>query len=207
MPVWLGTQQKTMSFLAIFKKTHFRITIPIRGCSSFMWCKAWRHESEYVKTMYLDAVEILICSRALMIAQISAVNTDAESGNLMEPQSQHFHPVNHLYKQECDHGTCLVFPWKAAGILMHLFDLFSDAPIPAQSSEVWHTKVVSWNMKVFPKCQKAQCWKQLKTAWYEGQKYVLHLACIKQLHIFIIKHRLMCRMFWQWLYLGSILQR
>ena len=36
MPVWLGTQQKTMSFLAIFKKTHFRITIPIRGCSSFI---------------------------------------------------------------------------------------------------------------------------------------------------------------------------
>ena len=25
MPVWLGTQQKTMFFLAIFKKTHFRI--------------------------------------------------------------------------------------------------------------------------------------------------------------------------------------
>ena len=34
--------------------------------------------------MYLDAVEILICSRALMIAQTSAVNTDAESGILME---------------------------------------------------------------------------------------------------------------------------
>ena len=34
--------------------------------------------------MYLDAVEFLICSRALMIAQTSAVNTDAESGNLME---------------------------------------------------------------------------------------------------------------------------
>ena len=34
--------------------------------------------------MYLDALEYLICSRALMIAQNSAVNTDAESGNLME---------------------------------------------------------------------------------------------------------------------------
>ena len=31
--------------------------------------------------MYLDAIESLICSRALMIAQTSAVNTD---GNLME---------------------------------------------------------------------------------------------------------------------------
>ena len=33
--------------------------------------------------MYLDALECFICSRALMIAQTSAVNTDAESGNLM----------------------------------------------------------------------------------------------------------------------------
>ena len=32
--------------------------------------------------MYLDALESLICSK--MIAQTSAVNTDAESGNLME---------------------------------------------------------------------------------------------------------------------------
>ena len=37
-----------------------------------------------VKTMYLDAVEFFICSRALMITQTSAVNMDAESGNLME---------------------------------------------------------------------------------------------------------------------------
>ena len=65
-------------------KRHFRITIPIRGCSSFIWCKAWRHESESVKTMYLDAIESLICSMALMIAQTSAVYTDAKSGNLME---------------------------------------------------------------------------------------------------------------------------
>ena len=34
--------------------------------------------------MYLDAIESFICSRALMIAQTSAVNTDAKSGNLME---------------------------------------------------------------------------------------------------------------------------
>ena len=33
--------------------------------------------------MYLDAKDSLICSRAL-IAQTSAVNTDAESGNLKE---------------------------------------------------------------------------------------------------------------------------
>ena len=34
--------------------------------------------------MYLDAIESLICSRALMIAQTSAINMDAESGNLMD---------------------------------------------------------------------------------------------------------------------------
>ena len=51
MPVWLGTIQKTMSFLAIFKTTHFRITIPIRGCSHDV---KLGHESESVKTMYLD---------------------------------------------------------------------------------------------------------------------------------------------------------
>ena len=55
MPTWLLIQQKIMYFLAQFKKTHFRITIPIKGCSSFIDCKAWRHESESVKTMYLDA--------------------------------------------------------------------------------------------------------------------------------------------------------
>ena len=39
---------------------------------------------ESVKTIYLDALVSLICSRALMIAQISAVNMDAGSDNLME---------------------------------------------------------------------------------------------------------------------------
>ena len=34
--------------------------------------------------MYLDAIESLIYSRALMIAQTSAVNMDAELGNLIE---------------------------------------------------------------------------------------------------------------------------
>ena len=37
------------------KKTPFRITIPINECSSFIDCKAWRHESESLKTMHLDA--------------------------------------------------------------------------------------------------------------------------------------------------------
>ena len=81
MPIWLGTQQKIISFLAKFKNAHFRNTIPIKGCSSFIDCKAWRHESESVKTMYLDATEYFIPSRALMI---SAVKMDAESDNLME---------------------------------------------------------------------------------------------------------------------------
>ena len=57
-----------MSLLATFKRT-------IKGCSSFIYCKACRHERESVKTMYLYV---------LMIVHVSAVNTDAESGNLME---------------------------------------------------------------------------------------------------------------------------
>ena len=84
--------------------------LPIKGCSSFIDCKAWRHESESVKTMYL----------ALTIALISAVKMYAESGNLMEimvfdgktvAQATEF-PFHepYIYKQECDHGTSLVFP-------------------------------------------------------------------------------------------------
>ena len=37
-----------------------------------------------LKTMYLDATIKKHSSRALMISQISAVNMDAESGNLMD---------------------------------------------------------------------------------------------------------------------------
>ena len=72
-----------MSLFAIFKKTHFRITIPFKGCSSFTYKKAWRHEIES-KTFYLDADAFLISTRALMVAQISGVKIDAESSNLME---------------------------------------------------------------------------------------------------------------------------
>ena len=68
----------------MFKKTHFRIAIPIKGCSSFIYNKAWRHESESVKIINLDADAFLISSRAVMIAQISAVKIDAKSGNLMD---------------------------------------------------------------------------------------------------------------------------
>ena len=35
------------------------------------------------------------------------------------------HPVIRLYKQECNHGTCLQFPRTYAGILIHLFGPFS----------------------------------------------------------------------------------
>ena len=34
-----------------------------------------------VKTMYLDAIDSFTCSRDLMIAQTSAVNTDADALN------------------------------------------------------------------------------------------------------------------------------
>ena len=38
MPI--GTQHKIMSLLAKSKKTNFHIIIPIKGCSSFIYCKA-----------------------------------------------------------------------------------------------------------------------------------------------------------------------
>ena len=115
MPIWLGSQQKILSFLAKFKKRDLRITIPIKGCSSFVDYKARRHESESVKTMHWDATEYFICSRALTIDQISAVKlllNQVMSWKLrcLMEKPQNFNPVNHLYKQECDHGTCLVFP-------------------------------------------------------------------------------------------------
>ena len=34
--------------------------------------------------MYLDAPDVMVSSRTLMVAQISWVNIDAKSGNLME---------------------------------------------------------------------------------------------------------------------------
>ena len=52
---------------------------------------------------------------------------------------------------------------------MHLCDLSSDAPDPAQSSVVRYTKVVTQNMKVFPKCQINLCWKHY--ALCEEQMY------------------------------------
>ena len=156
-----------MPLLTKFKKTHFHITIPIKGYSSFIYCKAWIHESDSVKIIYLDGTESLICSRALMIANISVVNMDPESGNLMERlyshKPQNSHPVIRLYKQECNYCTCLEFKWIIAFKHMHMCDLSSDAPDPAQSSVVWYTKVVTQNIKISPKCQKNQCWKQLKT--------------------------------------------
>ena len=58
IPNAMGTHKKIMFILAKVKKTHFRIAIPIKGCSSFIHCKAWQPESESVKLMYLDANRI-----------------------------------------------------------------------------------------------------------------------------------------------------
>ena len=64
-------------------KTHFRITIPIKGCFSFMWCKTLQTR-KWVCKNYVFQCNRITGSRALMIGQTSAVNTDAESSNLME---------------------------------------------------------------------------------------------------------------------------
>ena len=69
-----------------------------------MYCNAWKRKSKSVKIKHLDVTKSLICSKALMTAQTSAVNIDAESGNLTEIMVsdgkklqhtlQNSHPVN-----------------------------------------------------------------------------------------------------------------
>ena len=49
---------------------HFCITILIKVCSSFIYCKAWRHEIESIKIIYLDAIESLICFQTLMMGKL-----------------------------------------------------------------------------------------------------------------------------------------
>ena len=54
-----------------------------------------------------------------MVTYISTIYMDAESGNVMEmtvsdgntaAQATESPSHEHLHKQECSHGTCLVFP-------------------------------------------------------------------------------------------------
>ena len=54
MPIWLVTQHKIMTLLAKFKNT--LCYLPIKRHSSFIYRKAWTHESESVK-IYFDAAE------------------------------------------------------------------------------------------------------------------------------------------------------
>ena len=82
IPTWHTTN--IMSLLANLKKPgQFRITISINGCTIFICCKTLRHESVSVKLIYLDATVSLICSRAIVIARILAVNMDEKSGDLL----------------------------------------------------------------------------------------------------------------------------
>ena len=81
MQTWVP---QTIFLFPNFKNTHSRSTISIQGCSSVICCKAWIHDSKSVNIIYLDVTESLICSETLMVTQTSAVNMDAESGNLMK---------------------------------------------------------------------------------------------------------------------------
>ena len=53
MPVWLSTHKKS-SFYWQNLKRHFRITIPIKGCSSFIHCKVWRQKSESITNIWMQ---------------------------------------------------------------------------------------------------------------------------------------------------------
>ena len=65
-----------------------------------------------------------------MIAQILAVKIDAKLGNLMQNLVSDGKTVAHVTEFTSR------APRNVAGILMHLFDLFLDAPNPVQSSVV-----------------------------------------------------------------------
>ena len=49
----------------------------------FIYCKARRHENEYIKLMYVDVPESFICTRDLITAQTSIVKMDAELDSRM----------------------------------------------------------------------------------------------------------------------------
>ena len=85
MTIWLGNQQKIMSLLTKIVKTHtFISSSQSRDVAVSNVVKPGDTKLESVKIIYLDATESLMYSRALIITQISAVNMDAESGNLMD---------------------------------------------------------------------------------------------------------------------------
>ena len=73
-----------MSLMVKFKKTHFHITIPMMGCSSFPYCKHGNMKVN-LKKLYISS---LICVIALMIAQTSVFSSGTavsnRSGNLLE---------------------------------------------------------------------------------------------------------------------------
>ena len=79
-----------------------------KGCSSFIYLKRGDTKGS-VKIIYVHETESLICSSSSVIAQISAVNMDAESGNIMEITISNGKTVIRLYKQECNPGSCLEF--------------------------------------------------------------------------------------------------
>ena len=65
--------------MAVDRWTHSRITIVIKEHFKLMCCRAWRPNSKSVKNILnFDAMESLISSRDLMIAQTLTVNIDPE---------------------------------------------------------------------------------------------------------------------------------
>ena len=78
-----------MSSLSKFKKTHFRITIPIKGCSRFIDCKAWKEEKKF---LFYDALNTLYL-RLYGVGHMVKDHTDSERGNPLPPHGLLF-PIN-----------------------------------------------------------------------------------------------------------------
>ena len=100
---WVRNQK---CFYCQYLKIHFRITIPIMGCSSFIHCKAWRHERESVKTMYLDAAEFFFLG----------FNVCPDFSSNYECWIRQSRGNYGVWWKKCNTShiiPCLVFPWKA----------------------------------------------------------------------------------------------
>ena len=141
-----------------------------------------------------------------MAAKTSTVNMNAESGShgnygvwWKNCSASHRIPIPLTI---CTNGnviTVLVLYFREKLLINRCICAIFLQMHQIQSSVVWYTKVVNQNMS------EKSILEAVKNCLVRRPK--VYKACIKQFHLFVIKHRVMSGMFWQWLNLGNILQR
>ena len=152
-----------------------------------------------------------------MIAHISAVNMDAESSNLMEimvfggKRASHRIPIPWIIcltrnittiplsyfheKLLINRCNCAIF---LCGRCIRSNTIFGCLLYQSENRKIWRCFQNVWKITVGSSYKLLNA----KAKSTDGIR-----PCIKQLHIFVIKHRIMCGMFRQQLDLGSIPQR